>query len=519
MNGTGIQRRSDKYRISIKWKLLVIIMIFIMCVLLSTWFFQVGMLNFFYQNATFQDLDASADSIAALLSDEVDAKNRAHENSREYHFDIWLLKISDKTGTVIFGENGSGGEYLPFITNKMEIVYEQAKRNSGTYIATIPLDESKESFEFKVLKDNSGRGDMFPDITNYSGHIGTLHGRIVNVDGQEYMILQYANLTPLNSIFTMLEQQTLLIGVAMCVFVFLLVAILSKFITKPIVSLNETAKQLAAGNYDADFSARGYREIEELTATLNYASRELSKNDRLQKELISNVSHDLRTPLTMIKGYSEVMRDIPGENTPENIQVIIDETTRLSELVNDMLDLSKIQSGTRTLQKEAFSITQTVRDTLHRYEKLIMQDGYNIEFQAEDDVSVIADRSMILQVVYNLINNAINYTGENKCVKVVQSVSVDRVRISVTDTGEGISAEDMGEIWERYYRVDKVHKRATIGTGLGLSIVKGVLEAHGASFGVDSIPGNGATFWFELERAPEPYAFDAQYDNDINGEL
>ena len=148
-----------------------------------------------------------------------------------------------------------------------------------------------------------------------------------------------------------------------------------------------------------------------------------------------------------------------------------------------------------------------------------MQEGYNIEFQAEDDVSVVADRSMILQVVYNLINNAINYTGEDKRVTVIQSVSEDRVRISVSDTGDGISAEDMGEIWERYYRVDKVHKRATIGTGLGLSIVKGVLEAHGASFGVDSALGSGATFWFELERAPEPYAFDAQYDNDINGEL
>ena len=148
-----------------------------------------------------------------------------------------------------------------------------------------------------------------------------------------------------------------------------------------------------------------------------------------------------------------------------------------------------------------------------------MQDGYNIEFQAEDDVSVIADRRMILQVVYNLINNAINYTGEDKRVTVIQSVSADRVRIRVIDTGEGISAEDMGEIWERYYRVDKVHRRAAIGTGLGLSIVKGVLEAHRANFGVDSILGNGATFWFELERAPEPYAFDAQYDKDVNGEL
>ena len=131
--------------------------------------------------------------------------------------------------------------------------------------------------------------------------------------------------------------------------------------------MNNAAKKLALGKYDADFLGGGYRESDELARMLNLASAELAKIDNLQKELISNVSHDLRTPLTMIKGYSEVMRDIPGENTPENVQVIIDETTRLSDLVNDMLDLSKIQSGARSPQLEEFNITETVRETLGRY--------------------------------------------------------------------------------------------------------------------------------------------------------
>ena len=218
----------------------------------------------------------------------------------------------------------------------------------------------------------------------------------------------------------------------------------------------------------------------------------------------------------MIKGYAEVMRDIPGENTPENVQIIIDETARLSDLVNDMLDLSRIRSGVRKPEMQVFSLTETIRDTLLRYERLIKQDGYHIEFLAENDVRIFADRNMILQVVYNLINNAINYTGEDRCVTVRQESIDDRVRISVIDTGEGIAEDQLAMIWERYYKVDKVHKRATVGTGLGLSIVKGILELHHASYGVKSTLGKGSVFWFELksceaESITQKYSKDTDY--------
>jgi signal transduction histidine kinase len=201
----------------------------------------------------------------------------------------------------------------------------------------------------------------------------------------------------------------------------------------------------------------------------------------------------------MIKGYSEVMRDIPDENTPENVQVIIDETERLTELVNDMLDLSKIKAGTRKPEIEVFNLTETVSAVLTRYEKLTESKNYKISFEAEENVCVKADRTMLLQVIYNLVNNAVNYTGEDNVVMIKQTISGDRVRISVIDTGEGIGEEDIPYIWDRYYKVDKVHKRARVGTGLGLSIVKGILESHGALYGVDSIVGEGSTFWFELD--------------------
>lgn len=133
-----------------------------------------------------------------------------------------------------------------------------------------------------------------------------------------------------------------------------------------------------------------------------------------------------------------------------------------------------------------------------RYDAFTKRQGYAIHWSAEGSVIVNADRKMILQVFYNLINNAINYTGDDKQVWVRQAVKNNRVRISFTDTGDGIPKESVALIWDRYYKVDKVHRRATVGSGLGLSIVKEILDKHGASYGVTSAPGAGSTFWFEL---------------------
>jgi len=240
---------------------------------------------------------------------------------------------------------------------------------------------------------------------------------------------------------------------------------------------------------------------------LNYASRELAKTDHLQKELISNVSHDLRTPLTMIAGYTEAMRDLPGEATPENFQIVLDETKRLSSLVSDMLEISRYQSGTQSLKITCFNFTSVVRNTLERYAKLKEHDGFSIIFEADRDVFVHADEGRILQVIYNLIGNAVNYTGDDKTVLIRQTVGEHDtkacVMLEVIDSGIGIPEEELPLVWERYYKANDFHKRTNMGTGLGLSIVKNILLLHGARFGVTSKVGHGSNFWFELPVAEE----------------
>ncbi|MBQ8840047.1 MAG: two-component sensor histidine kinase [Clostridia bacterium] len=275
--------------------------------------------------------------------------------------------------------------------------------------------------------------------------------------------------------------------------------ILAKKISSPIEKMDKDARLLKENDFSVHFEEKGPREVVDLAKTLNKATADMAEVEGIRKELIANISHDLRTPLTMISGYSEVMRDIPGENTPENMQVIIDETARLTSLVNDLLNVSKLQSGAQKLDMKKISITKTLQDTVKRYDTLINHNGYIISFEHEGEAFVLADETRLLQVAYNLINNAINYTGEDKVVIVKQEIKDDIVRISVTDTGEGISEENLPLIWDRYYKVDKVHKRAMVGTGIGLSIVKNILLLHNSRFGVSSEIGKGSTFWFEFK--------------------
>lgn len=498
MNRAETKERKSRY--SIKWGVYALLIGFIIVILAIIWFFQIQMLTYFYQANKFNELKNVSLEISSELENTDNYDQAVENNSQEYTEDIWVCKIVDGEPVIAKYVPSTGESVNQMIAKNFDSLYKTTAENGGSYIALVSDSGRPHGTRYWVVKDNYGNSKSFPYIRGGTGKLHAVSATLKTVRGDTFMIVQSTALTPVAAVSGTLKNQFLCIGIILSIAALLAAGYVSKTITKPIVKLNNAAKCLAKGEYNADFSAQGYREIEELAGTLEYASKELAKTDNLQKELISNVSHDLRTPLTMIKGYGELMRDIPGENTPENIQIIIDETSRLSELVNDMLDLSRIQSGTRAPQNEVFSLTAIVRETMQRYERLTMQDGYKIEFSYEGDARVNADRGMILQVVYNLINNAINYTGDDKSVIVKQTLTDNSVKISVIDTGDGIPEDKLEAIWDRYYKVDKVHRRATVGTGLGLSIVKQILELHGAGYGVESKVGEGSEFWFELAR-------------------
>ncbi len=328
--------------------------------------------------------------------------------------------------------------------------------------------------------------------------------RVMLADGAPGYLLINTIITPLDSTVQTLRLQLMLVTAVLLVAAVALAFIISRRVTRPIIRVNLAARELSYGRYDPPAEGRSYREIDELNATLAKAADELSQVEHLQHELIANISHDLRTPLTMIGGYAEVMRDIPGEATVENYQIIIDETNRLTSLVSELLDFSRLQTGNAAMEMVDFDLTDAVSTIVQRVSAMTSADGYRVVFAPESSVVTHADEKRIGQVVYNLLGNALTYTGEDKTVTITQTEANGTVRIAVRDTGKGIAPEELTRIWHRYYRAKESHRRAVIGSGLGLSIVEGILEKHGAKYGVDSLraeadPVNhGTTFWFEL---------------------
>ena len=217
---------------------------------------------------------------------------------------------------------------------------------------------------------------------------------------------------------------------------------------------------------------------------------------------MANVSHDLKTPLTMIKAYAEMVRDITYNNKEkreENLNTIIAETDRLALLVNDILDLSAVQSENTTLKIEKIDLIQLINQVIERFKILSEQENYQFLFTHPDEAIIKADKKRIYQVIYNLINNAINYTGNDKKVYINIINEKHKYRIEIKDTGKGIKQEDLKHIWDKYYHSEKKHKRNSYGTGLGLSIVKSILQMHSYKYGVTS-SNEGSNFYFEIPK-------------------
>lgn len=471
-------------KIGIKWRIFGCFVAFTTIILVLLWVFQIALLNNFYRAIKISEIK----SIAQSITKNIDSSNLCTQ----------IINIEQNNQINVVVTDSDGNNQFPGITSPNSVIFQlknywaklylETEKNGGAYLSTFDLGD----LYHRVSPNNEhmqNQGKKMPE--------GIIYACIVTMQsGEKRFVLLNSNITPVDSTVTTLRVQLVFITLIMLILALFLALYLSKKISNPISNINNSAKTLASGNYDIHFDETGYKEIAELGQTLNYAAKELSKVETLRRDLIANVSHDLRTPLTMITGYSEVMRDLPGENTPENVQVIIDEANRLTTLVNDMLDISKLQSGTQKLNLSTFCLTQSIREIMTRYTKLT---DYHIEFIADSDVNVHADELKISQVVYNLVNNAITYTGNGKKVVVHQTVNENKVRVAVIDTGEGIPQDKLGDIWDRYYKVDKEHKRAQIGTGLGLSIVKTVLDMHGGTYGVQSEQGKGSTFWFELD--------------------
>lgn len=328
----------------------------------------------------------------------------------------------------------------------------------------------------------------------------------LRLQNNEYAFID-TSLDPVDGTVSLIRKELIIFTLIIIVLSFTLAYFLSNYIAKPIKKINNEAKKLAKGNFNINFENSNILELKELSETLNYAKEELNKTEELRRDLMANVSHDLKTPLTMIKAYAEMATDLHKDNPikqKEDSETIINEVDRLTLLVNDILDLSKLESLKNNLNIKEFDLITTIENILKRYEVLKIKEQYNFKFVHKNKkILVQADEKKLEQVIYNLINNAINYTGEDNTVTIKVTANKTTIKIEVIDTGKGIKEEDLPYIWNKYYKNQKKHKRNLIGTGLGLSIVKNILEDHHFNYGVISKKDQGTTFYFEIPKKQE----------------
>lgn len=496
--------KKAKHSKGMKFKLWAYFTVFTVLIMAMLWIFEILMLNRFYISMKTNELKDFGDEITEKYNDEdedfkTDSMRLAFQNG------VWM-KMFDVNGNIILG-NGP-------------VSYEESREEFSQLVDKIGNNNSV-TYRYKVdfkMRRETGNDDGEKNVPRYLPHFTPASGfsdstnpdlmtaicyasRLCDESGNTVGYI-YINSTVkgIEMAVSVLAHQLCIVSIISLCFALAIAYIISRRLAKPITKMAATAEELARGNYDVEFKKGGYREIDELSSVLTSAAQEMSKTDRLRRELIANVSHDLRTPLTIIKSYAEMIRDLSGDNPEKrklHTQVIIDESDRLSLLVNDMLDLSKYESGTAEVKKEKIDLAEMVNAIMQRFEYLKESEGYDMKVECAQKAVITGDERMMQQVIYNLIGNAVNYTGDDKKIYVrVEKTDENNVRFSVTDTGDGISPDEIDLVWDRYYRASSMRTRK--GSGIGLAVVKNILDLHDAKRGVISKEKRGSTFWFEL---------------------
>ncbi|MFA5676408.1 MAG: ATP-binding protein [Christensenellales bacterium] len=287
-------------------------------------------------------------------------------------------------------------------------------------------------------------------------------------------------------------------------FAFALAFVLSRYIVRPVKDISAGAKELARGNLDWRVKPTTNDEIGELAVSFNKMAEELKIQEGLRNTFIANVSHELRTPLASVQGFIQGMLDRAIEESERDkyLEIVLTETKRMNMLISDLLSLAKIESGKFPVEYSEFDVNELLRRCILMFEQRIEEKHLQVSLGiGEDKLFVWADEDRISQVITNLVDNAVKFSLDGGQISVWTRVEGNKVKISVSDTGVGIPAEDQPFIFERFFKVDKSHSKATPGTGIGLSIVKRIIAQHGEKISFESTRGSGATFTFTLTRA------------------
>ena len=417
------------------------------------WLVQAVFLSDSYLNRRVQSIDAAVSGAAVSAETDYAALER--------DLNVSLLAVND-AGSVVYQSDG-----LPM---RGQIVKRIPELTQSAGVGAVVLQTETEQARYARISPPVSGGILFVVFS------------LVDVSEASRVLLQ----------------QLWVITAVLLTAALILSLVLSRRFSRPIVAVTAAAKQMAAGDYSVKTPVTARDEIGQLTKALNELGDELGKTEELRRELIANVSHELRAPLTIIRGYAETVRDVTWPNEEKRtsqLNAIVEESARLGGLVTDILDYSRLQSGAESMQLQAFSCATELGELVGRFALAAGQRDIVLELSCPEG-DVLFDRAQFAQVVSNLLDNAVRHAKSASRIRVRGEVRGNAMRISVENAGEPIPPEEMPKIWDRYHRAPKQGEAGGLGTGLGLAIVKTILERHGVAYGVES-DEKKTVFWFE----------------------
>ncbi len=331
-------------------------------------------------------------------------------------------------------------------------------------------------------------------------------GRPMIINGR-YIGTIFIN-TPVTGILTTVQkayQIIILFTIFAILVAFILLYLFSKKISLPLIEINNAAKIMASGNFKKRIYINSKDEIGQLASVLNDMAQNLDEQEKRRKEFISNISHDIRSPLTSMKGFLEAIIDgtIPEEKKEKYINIVLEETERLTRLANNILDINRLEDTENDQSRDIkFDINSLIRRVIISFETRIINKSLDIKISFVDkETFVFADIEKIQRVVYNLIDNAIKFSEHNKNIFITTKEKANKVFVSIKDEGPGISEEEQKRVFDRFYKSDYSRGKDKKGSGLGLSIVKDFILSQGESIELKSVVNKGSEFIFSLKKA------------------
>lgn len=379
---------------------------------------------------------------------------------------------------------------------------------------TIVLDSLRDSglcMDYEAMKPvikevNKGKVIVETETnhTDLNKSILSIGVPIIEKNTVQYIVIMHAPLPETNNTIYFIYKitfTTLLLALSLA---FIYTLIYSGQTNRTLEALNKTSKEVASGNFSSRVDVSYAGEFGELAKNMNFMAEELGKLEAMRKDFIANISHDFRSPLTSIKGFVQAILDgtIPYENQDKYLNIVLEETERLTSLTNNLLLLSKMENDQLLLEKTPFDLHQIIRKVLLQFDQEIINKSLNVKLMFyKKDLFVLADMHQVQRVLYNLIDNAIKFSYIQGEITVETVVVKDKVEITIADTGQGISEDNLKYIWDRFHKADRSRGKDRKGIGLGLSIVKEIIKAHEERIDVYSQIGRGTKFVFTLPTA------------------